>query len=107
MPQVVFDAMDKSGRNGIVCLTGVSTKGRTLTLDGGSVNRDLVLQNDVVFGSVNANKRHYDHAVSALTRADRGWLGALITRRVPLADFTSALLREPGDIKVVLDLTQG
>jgi hypothetical protein len=33
-----------------------------------------VLENDVVFGTVNANRRHYDAAVDALARTDREWL---------------------------------
>ncbi len=37
--------------------------------------------------------------------AGPGWLGGLITRRVPLTSLTEALGRQPEDIKVVLDLT--
>ncbi len=38
----------------------------TITVDAGALNRDLVLENDVVFGSVNANRRHYEAAAEAL-----------------------------------------
>ena len=54
-PEVVFDVMEHNAAFGIVCLTGVSPRGRSLTIDVGGLNRDLVLENDVVFGSVNAN----------------------------------------------------
>jgi len=103
--QLVFDVMGRTAHNGIVCLTGVSSGGRTLTVDGGAINRELVMENDVVFGSVNANRRHYEAAAAALATADEDWLSRLITRRVPLADFASALQRRPGDVKVVLELT--
>jgi len=63
-----------------------------------------VLENDAVFGSVNANLGHYRAAAEALARADRSWLAGLITRRVPLADFAEALRPSPDDIKVVLTL---
>ena len=63
-----------------------------------------MLENDVVFGSVNANRRHYEAAAEALARADRGWLARLITRRVPLDRWQDALQREPDDIKVVIEL---
>lgn len=106
VPSVVFDAMDHTGRNGILCLTGVSSRGRSLSLDGGGVNRDLVLENDIVFGSVNANKRHYEQGVSALEHADQAWLARLISRRVAPADVTSAMTAEDGDIKVVLDFSK-
>ena len=46
--------------NGVLCLTGVSAKGRSLGIDAGEINRHMVLENDVVFGSVNANRAHYE-----------------------------------------------
>jgi threonine dehydrogenase-like Zn-dependent dehydrogenase len=102
---VITDVMRHNAAAGIVCLTGVSPQGREFSLDVGGLNRRLVLENDVVFGSVNANRRHYEQAARALAKADAGWLKRLITRRVPLSDASSALQREPDDIKVVLDLT--
>jgi threonine dehydrogenase-like Zn-dependent dehydrogenase len=103
--QLVFDAMQETAPAGIVCLTGVSPAGRELSVDAGSINRDLVLENDVVFGSVNANLRHYEMAAQALAAADRSWLERMVTRRVPLDSFADALRRQPDDVKVVLDLT--
>lgn len=67
------------------------------------LNRDLVLENDVIFGAVNANRRHYQLAAAALAKADRDWLHRLISRRVPLVDWRAALERQPDDIKVVID----
>jgi threonine dehydrogenase-like Zn-dependent dehydrogenase len=64
----------------------------------------MVLQNDVVFGSVNANRRHYEQAAAALARADASWLERLVTRRVPLAEFRDALEHRDDDVKVVLDV---
>ncbi|WP_199512534.1 glucose 1-dehydrogenase [Nucisporomicrobium flavum] len=104
---VVFDAIAHTGSYGITCLTGVSTPGRALTIDAGADNRQIVLENDVVVGSVNANLRHYQAAVRALARADQNWLQRLITRRVPLRDFADALTGHDGDIKVVLTLSDG
>jgi threonine dehydrogenase-like Zn-dependent dehydrogenase len=100
--QLVFDVMHSVAPAGIVCLTGVSSTGRTLQVDAGALNRELVLENDVVFGSVNANRRHYEAAAEALARADRAWLEALLTRRVPLDRWSEALERRPGDVKTVL-----
>jgi threonine dehydrogenase-like Zn-dependent dehydrogenase len=102
--QVVAEAMAHNAAAGIVCLTGVSSEGRPLTIDLGSLNRDIVLENDVVFGTVNANLRHYAMAAEALAAADRSWLERMISRRVPLEDFGQAVERRPDDVKVVLDL---
>ncbi|MGD9484324.1 glucose 1-dehydrogenase [Streptomyces sp. TRM70308] len=103
-PSVAFDAMIGLEAYGVLCLTGVSPTGRTLRVDAGAINRELVLENSVVVGSVNAGKRHYEDAARALVAADAGWLDALITRRVPLARFREAFERQPDGVKTVLEL---
>ena len=104
-PSVVRDALGRTAPGGIVCLVGVSSPGHDLDIDVGSLNRTMVLDNDTVFGSVNANRRHYEDAVAALERADQAWLARLITRRVPLEQWTQALDHQPDDIKVVVDFS--
>ena len=89
-PALVFGAMRGTAPYGITVLTGVSSRGRTIRVDAGELNRDIVLENDVVVGSVNANLRHYAQAAEALAAADLDWLGRLVSRRVPLADFADA-----------------
>jgi threonine dehydrogenase-like Zn-dependent dehydrogenase len=101
---LVFDAMEHVGPGGVVCLTGVSSGGRSLDIDAGSLNRSMVLENEAVVGSVNANRRHYEAGAEALAKADRAWLQRLITRRVPLADWAQALDRKPDDVKVVVEV---
>jgi threonine dehydrogenase-like Zn-dependent dehydrogenase len=101
-PELLFEAMQVPRPNGIVCLLGVSSAGRCATVDAGALNRALVLENNVVFGSVNANRAHWEAAAAALARADRAWLQALLSRRVPLERWTEALRREDDDVKVVV-----
>jgi threonine dehydrogenase-like Zn-dependent dehydrogenase len=101
---VVLDVISSNARGGIVCLVGVGPSGSKLSVDVARLNRTIVLENDVVFGSVNANRRHYEQAADALARADRSWLAALITRHVPLESWREALARQPDDVKVVIDL---
>jgi threonine dehydrogenase-like Zn-dependent dehydrogenase len=103
-PQLVFDVMQHNARAAVVCLTGVSPTGRDISLDAGQLGRDIVLENDVIFGSVNANLAHYELAAEALASADRSWLERMITRRVPLERFEEAFDSRPDDVKVVLDL---
>ena len=102
--EVVLDAIRCGAPGGIVCLTGMSSGHRELALDIAGLNRSMVLENDVIFGSVNSNRRHYEAGADALLRADAGWLGRLISRRVPLARWAEALDRRPDDIKTVIDL---
>jgi glucose 1-dehydrogenase len=103
---VIADVVTRSAPSGIVCLAGVSSGGHALRFDLGDVNRQMVLENDAVFGSVNANRSHYELAAEALARADRDWLSRLITRRVPLAHWRRAFMREPDDIKVIIDFDE-
>ena len=102
VPQVVVDVLGHTAPDAIVCLTGVSSGGRTLQFDAGEVNREMVLGNAVVFGSVNANRRHYEAGAAALALADPAWLARLITRRIPLESFADALVRHPDDVKTVI-----
>jgi threonine dehydrogenase-like Zn-dependent dehydrogenase len=101
-PPVIAAVLTRSAPDGVVCLLGVSAAGRVQSFDLGSLNRQVVLDNRVIFGSVNANRRHYEAAIAALRAADKSWLHRLITRRVPLDAFESAFVREPDDIKTVL-----
>ena len=105
-PQLVFEAMRCVAPNGIVCLTGLSSGRRTITVDAGALNNELVLENNVVFGTVNANRLHYDQAARALARADRDWLNALITRRVPLERWRDAYEPAPDDVKTIVQFSR-
>ena len=106
--QLVLDVLTCTAPAAVVCLTGLSSGGRLVSVDAGALNRQLVLENDVVFGSVSANAGHYALAVRALERADHDWLARLITRRVPLSEWHEALeLRDDvDDVKVVVDLAR-
>jgi threonine dehydrogenase-like Zn-dependent dehydrogenase len=100
--QVVADAMGHTAANAVVCLTGVAPS-RTLSLDVGALNNEIVLENDVVFGSVNANRSHFEQAGAALREADPDWLARLITRRVPLERWREALEKGEDDVKAVVE----
>jgi threonine dehydrogenase-like Zn-dependent dehydrogenase len=103
-PAVIAGVLGRSAPSGIVCLAGIGPDHKAL-FDVGRFNRVAVLDNDVVFGAVNANRMHYEMAAQALRAADKAWLARLITRRVPLARWHEALEHRPGDIKVVVDFT--
>ncbi len=103
--ELVAGAMQHTAPGAIVCLTGVAAS-RSLSVDVGALNNELVLENDVVFGSVNANRRHFEAAVQSLRDADQDWLRRLITRIVPLERWREALEKRDDDIKVVVEFAQ-
>jgi glucose 1-dehydrogenase len=98
-------AAEAAAPGGIVCMTGV---GPPLIPESRltSLASDAVLKNLVLFGSVNANRRHYYRAARVLARADRSWLEQLVTRRVGPEAFGQALERAPDDIKVVIEFSR-
>jgi threonine dehydrogenase-like Zn-dependent dehydrogenase len=104
---VVSESIEAIASGGIVCLTGVGTGGRTTGLATADMAAEMVLKNNAVVGSVNANKRHWFKASEALARADRSWLNRLITRRERPQNFADALHRTPDDIKVVVQFVEG
>ncbi len=97
-------AASQLASGGIMCLTGIMDPTHDFDIDATALNRAMVLNNQVLFGTVNAGRRHWQQAVGSLAAADREWLHGLITRRVPLTGWTEALERQPDDIKVVIDL---
>jgi glucose 1-dehydrogenase len=104
--QVIAESMIKVGSGGIVCLTGVGRGTAAVAPDTGSMGAAAVLRNNVIVGSVNANKRHWYKAGGVLARADRKWLERLITRREKPENFKAALERQPDDIKVIIQFSE-
>ena len=104
--QVIADSIRAVGPGGVVCLTGVGSGGRSVGLPIADVAAAAVLKNQLLVGTVNANKRHWYKAGQALARADRAWLAGLITRRERPENFAQALRRKAEDIKVVVQFAE-
>ena len=68
--QVIKDAITGIGAGGVVCLTGVGAGGSTVGPATADIAAAAVLKNNVLVGSVNANKRHWYKAEQVLARAD-------------------------------------
>jgi threonine dehydrogenase-like Zn-dependent dehydrogenase len=103
--QVIAESIQKIGANGIVCLAGIGHGGTLTSATIADVASSAVLRNNVIVGSVNANKRHWYRASQYLARADRAWLSKLITRIEQPENFMYALQRKPDDIKVVIQFS--
>jgi threonine dehydrogenase-like Zn-dependent dehydrogenase len=103
--QVIGDSIQAVAPGGVVCLTGLGSGGHTVGLTTADVASNAVLRNNVVVGSVNANRRHWYKAGQVLARADRSWLARLLTRRERPENFAQAL-RKADDIKVVVEFAE-
>ncbi len=104
---LAFNLLDALAPNGIYVLTGIPGGNRPLEIPGAELVRQLVLDNQVMVGSVNAARDHFQMAVDDLALADLRWGGhiaKLITHRHPYTEFAAALSQHPADeIKSVLD----
>jgi threonine dehydrogenase-like Zn-dependent dehydrogenase len=103
---VVTDSVQAIAPGGVLCLTGVGSGTWTAGLAVAEIAAQLVLKNNIIVGSVNANRRHWFKASEALSRADRSWLSSLVTRCERPDRFAQALQRKPEDIKVVIQFAE-
>jgi threonine dehydrogenase-like Zn-dependent dehydrogenase len=101
---LVFELTGVVANDAVICLAGISgaTREESASLD--AINKQMVLENTVLFGSVNAARRHYEQAAQTLAAADLGWLTRLVSRKVPLSQYKDALNRQADDVKVAIDL---
>lgn len=104
--KVSYDYMSVLGTNGIFVFTGVPGPHKEISLDAGSLMRNMVLKNQVVVGTVNAPKAAFENGVRDLADFVRKWpkqLASLITERVPIDQYQQILAgRQADEIKTVL-----
>jgi len=105
--ELEFNLLDALAINGIYALTGIPAGVRPLSIPGTELIRQLVLENQVMLGSVNASPEHYRMAVEDIVKAQLRWgdhLAGLITHRHGSADFAACLEHHGEDeIKVVVE----
>jgi threonine dehydrogenase-like Zn-dependent dehydrogenase len=91
--QVMADSLGLLRRSGVACLLGIDGRDQKVSIDGPVIGLDAVLENRVLFGSVNAHHRDWLAAVESLDAARKRWpeqLEAFVGRRVPLDRFQEA-----------------
>jgi threonine dehydrogenase-like Zn-dependent dehydrogenase len=102
-----FNLLDCLSANGVYVLTGIPGGDRPLEIPGATLIRQLVLDNQVMIGSVNAARAHFQMAVDDLEHAHLVWgdlVGQLITNRHPYTDFDTTLHQHtPDEIKSVIE----
>jgi len=103
--RVAFEMLAGLGTNGVFVFTGVPGRKGPVELDTDLIMRNLVLNNQLVFGTVNANRDAYEGAIRHLGSFAARWpqaLRRLITSRTPLPEAPTLLTSEPAGIKSVV-----
>jgi len=106
-PKLLLAGLERLRANGVMVALGVSGHRDPSPVDLGALNNRLMGNNQVLFGSVNSNRRDFDQGVADLAAMEARWpglVGAMFTRREAFQRFAQALRRREDDIKVVIDL---
>jgi glucose 1-dehydrogenase len=104
--QLMADSLGLLRRGGVACLIGIDGRDQQVTLEGRVLALDTILQNRVLFGSVNSRREDWLDAVAALAEAHARWpeaLDGLVKLRVPLDRFADAFAERGGKATLVLD----
>jgi glucose 1-dehydrogenase len=102
-----FEMMKYLGTNGIFIFTGVPGRKGPIEIDTDFIMRNLVLKNQVVFGTVNAGRESFENSIRDLGTFAKRWPDAvksLITGRFPMDSYHDLLLGRSGGIKNVIQL---
>jgi threonine dehydrogenase-like Zn-dependent dehydrogenase len=103
--QLMADALGLLRRSGVACLLGIDPRKQTVELDGPTLALDTILENRVLFGSVNAQRQDWLAGVAALDEARARWpaaLEAFVGLRVPVDRFAEAFAYRGGKATLVL-----
>jgi threonine dehydrogenase-like Zn-dependent dehydrogenase len=102
---VAFETMKLLGTNGVFVFTGVPGRKAPIEVDTDTIMRNLVLKNQIVFGTVNAGPDAFQAAIRDVGRFVERWPAAtraLITGRSPIDAYRDLLLGSATGIKNVL-----
>jgi threonine dehydrogenase-like Zn-dependent dehydrogenase len=105
--RLAFDMIQHLGINGIFIFTGVPGRKAPVQVDTDLMMRNLVLKNQVVFGTVNAGRDAFESSIRDLQTFKNRWpeaVKALITGRFPIADHGDLLVGKANGIKNVIQL---
>ncbi len=102
---IAFQMMKVLGTNGIFVFTGVPGRKAPIEVDTDVIMRNLVLKNQVVFGTVNAGVEAFEAAIRDVALFQERWpsaVRALITGRYPVEAHRDLLVGPAQGIKNVL-----
>jgi threonine dehydrogenase-like Zn-dependent dehydrogenase len=109
IPALEFNILDALALNGAYVLTGIPGGDRPLQIPGASLVRQLVLDNQIMLGSVNAAHGHFQMGAGDLEQAHLRWgahLDQLITERYTPGQFAGAVDHHEADsIKQMVEWT--
>ena len=115
---IIFEASGAAGtavelinymsRSSIYVMTGIPRGDLVIQVDAAQLVRQMVRYNQVVVGSVNSNRSHFEASLRNIGEVDSrfdGMLSEMITHRFRLEDYQDAFaLSDPKHIKTVIEV---
>lgn len=101
-----FHLLESLQYNGGYVLTGIPGHEAIFSIPGGHLIASLVLKNQLLLGSVNASRKHWDFALSSLEKIEQKWPGKLVklvTSSSHYTQFETAFIKKPEEIKSILE----
>jgi glucose 1-dehydrogenase len=105
--QVAFETLGVLGTNSVFVFTGVPGRRGPIAVEADELMRNLVLRNQIVFGTVNADGQAFENAIRDLGVFESRWPGVvrqLLTGRYPMEAHEELLHGESRGIKNVIAL---
>ena len=107
-PALAFDVMQHLDANAVCILTGVPGEGEPFEVDGDVIMKSIVLQNQIIAGTVNASRRDFGRAIRDLGRFQSAWpneLRGIITQRASMDEFCDQATNKEG-IKSIIAIAE-
>lgn len=104
---ISFDVMKVLGLNGVFVFTGIPPHKPAIPIEADSLMRQVVLMNQAIIGTVNADRPAFENAIRDLGTFKQRWPDALrkvITGRHPLENYRELLLGKATGIKNVVTI---
>lgn len=104
---LAFHVLKELGTNGVFVFTGVPGRKHPVEIETGTIMQNLVLKNQVLFGTVNADINAFESAVDRLRRCLQKWpdaIHSLISKRWELSEAPELLTEYVPGIKHVVSI---
>jgi threonine dehydrogenase-like Zn-dependent dehydrogenase len=106
--RIAFDVLKVLGLNGVFVFTGIPGHKAAIPIDADLLMRQMVLKNQILVGTVNADRAAFESAIRNLAIFQKRWpqaIASVITGRYKLDDYEDLLLGKARGIKNVISMS--
>ena len=104
---ITFDVLKILGLNGVFVFTGIPRHKPAIPVEADNLMRDMVLKNQIIVGTVNADRPAFESAIRDLGVFKKRWpkaIASVISGRFPIDAYRELLLGKATGIKNVITI---